>query len=36
MKSVCMKKLINRLVVWLKAHGMTGDEITECIEFITK
>lgn len=31
-----MRVLINRLIQWLKSKGFDGDEITECIEYITK
>lgn len=31
-----MNQLIERLIQWLKAHGMSGDEIAECIDYITK
>lgn len=31
-----IKRLINRLVHWLTAHGLSGDDIAECIEYITK
>lgn len=31
-----IKRLINRLVAWLSANGMTGDQIAECISYITK
>ena len=30
------KVTINRLIEWLKKHGHTSDEITECIEYITE
>lgn len=31
-----IKRLINRLVRWLKENGMTAEKIAECIEYITK
>lgn len=31
-----LKKLLNRLVEWLKANGMTGEQIADCIAYITK
>ena len=31
-----IKRLINRLIQWLKAHGFTSEQITDCIEYITK
>lgn len=31
-----VKRLINRLIGWLKAAGFTAEQITECIEYITK
>ena len=31
-----IKRLINRLVQWLKAHGITADQIADCIDYITK
>lgn len=31
-----MKRLISRLIEWLKAHGMSAAEILQCIEYITK
>ena len=33
---VNMKTLINRLMQWLKDHGFTAEEITDCIDFITR
>ena len=30
------KCLINRLIRWLREHGHTPEEITDCIDFITK
>ena len=30
------KRLINRLVQWLKANNTPPEKITECIEYITK
>lgn len=31
-----MKRMINRLVKWMKEHGMTAEEIAECISYITQ
>ncbi len=31
-----IKRLINRLIAWLKAHGLNGEQIADCIDFITK
>ena len=31
-----IKRLINRLIQWLKAHGISAEQITECVEYITK
>lgn len=31
-----IKRLINRLVQWLKAHGVTAEQIADCIDYITK
>ena len=31
-----VKRLIRRLVEWLKAHNMTAEDILDCIEYITK
>lgn len=36
MKGISMKEMINRLMRWLKNHGMTAEEINDCIDFITK
>lgn len=30
-----MDKLINKLIQWLKAKGMSPDDILACIEYIT-
>ena len=30
------KRLINRLIKWLKAHGMKAEDIAECIDYITQ
>lgn len=30
------KRLINRLVRWLREFGISPDKIAECIEYITK
>lgn len=30
-----MKELINRLIEWLKAHGLSDSDIIECIKHIT-
>lgn len=31
-----LRRLINRLIHWLQAEGISGDKIAECIEYITK
>jgi len=31
-----IKRLINRLVKWLEAHGISPAEIADCIEYITR
>ncbi len=31
-----IKRLINRLISWLKVHGLNGEQIADCIDFITK
>ncbi len=31
-----MKRLISRLIEWLKAHGMSAAKKLGCIEYITK
>lgn len=31
-----MKRLISRLIEWLKAHRMSAADILQCIEYITK
>jgi hypothetical protein len=31
-----VKRLINRLIGWLKAAGFTDEQITACIEYITR
>lgn len=31
-----IKRLVNRLVQWLKAHGITAEQIADCIDYITK
>ena len=31
-----MKRLISRLIQWLKNRGLTEADILECIEYITK
>ena len=31
-----MKRLIARLIIWLKAQGISAEKILECIEYITK
>ena len=30
------KRIIARLVEWLKAHCASAEQITDCIEYITK
>ena len=31
-----IKRLINRLIQWMKAHGITAELIADCIDYITK
>lgn len=31
-----MKRLINRLIEWLKQNGVKPEQIADCIEYITK
>lgn len=31
-----VKRLINRLVRWLRAAGLTEAQINDCVEYITK
>lgn len=31
-----IKRLINRLIQWLNAHGITAEQIADCIDYITK
>ena len=31
-----IKRLINRLVQWMKAHGINAELIADCIDYITK
>lgn len=31
-----IKRLINRLIQWLKAQGFNPEQITDCIDYITK
>lgn len=31
-----MKRLINRLIEWLKAHGVSDADIADCLDYITK
>lgn len=31
-----IKRLINRLVQWLRAHSISGEQIADCIDYITK
>lgn len=31
-----LKRLINRLVDWLRLHGITAELIADCISYITK
>ena len=31
-----IKRLIRRLIEWLKANSISADKILECIEYITK
>lgn len=30
------KRLINRLIQWLKVNGLTAEQIADCIDYITK
>ena len=31
-----VKRLINCLIQWLKAQGLSPEQIADCIEYITK
>ena len=31
-----IKRLLNRLIAWLRANGITPEQIADCIEYITK
>ena len=31
-----VKRLINRLVEWLKDHNISAEDIADCIDYITK
>ena len=31
-----MKRMLRRLIEWLKTKGLTAEEIVECIEYITR
>mgnify|MGYP006913554781 CR=1 FL=1 len=31
-----IKRLIHRLVAWLRLRGLSADDIAECISYITK
>lgn len=31
-----IKRLINRLIQWMKAHGISAAQIADCIDYITK
>ncbi len=31
-----MKKVIEKITEWLRARGMSEEDIKECIEYITK
>lgn len=31
-----MKRLLNRLVEWLKINGIAAEQIADCIDYITK
>ena len=31
-----MKRLISRLISWLKAHGFSDSDIVDCIDYIIK
>lgn len=31
-----IKRIINRLVEWLEANGISNEKIVDCIQYITK
>lgn len=31
-----LKRLINRLIAWLLAHGLTAEQGADCISYITQ
>lgn len=31
-----IKRLINRLIQWMKAHGISAEQIADCIDYVTK
>lgn len=31
-----LKRIISRLIEWLKTHGVSADDIVDCIGYITK
>lgn len=35
-KKVTMKKLISKLIEWLKLKGFSEKDIVDCIDYITK
>ena len=35
-KDMKMKRLLRRLIEWLKTKGLSAEEIVECIEYITR
>lgn len=36
MENAKMPRIINRLIQWLEAEGMSAEKIKDCINFITK
>lgn len=35
-KNAKSKKLIHRLIQWLREHNFSGEDILDCIAYITK
>lgn len=31
-----LKRMIHRLIEWLEAHGISAEEIADCISYITE
>lgn len=31
-----LKRLINRLIAWMRANGLTAEQVADCISYITK